>query len=64
MTRTNSNLLVSGCRKEQFEMRKSKIHFEVVLIESVKKILEQQQKKEKQEQEKELAEKKESGNGT
>lgn len=45
-------------------MRKSKIHFEVVLIESVKKILEQQQKKEKQEQEKELAEKKESGNGT
>lgn len=43
-------------------MQKSKTHFEVIPIESVKKILEQQ--KEKQEREKELAEKKESGNGT
>ncbi len=44
-------------------MQKSKTHFEVIPIESVKKILEQQQK-EKQEREKGLAEKKESGNGT
>lgn len=42
-------------------MRKSKMHFEVIPIEFVRKILEQQQK---EKQEKELAEKKESGNGT